>query len=88
MGRVRFLAGDYDGALPYLRAIAASCNALLVPVTWLRAHHDLGVVLEAKGDRVGACAAHKVVVDRWGDAKPPTLTGTDSRKRWSALGCR
>ena len=87
IANVRFLAGDDNGALPLLREAAADCSALVSPVTSVRAHHDLAVVLERTGDKDGACKEHKLVVERWGAGKPPTLSATDSKKRMTTLHC-
>jgi serine/threonine-protein kinase len=58
------------------------------PMEHTRGHLYLGEALEAKGDHDGACAAYKVVRDRWGSAKPASSTGQLATRRSAALGCK
>jgi serine/threonine-protein kinase len=48
---------------------------------------DLGAALEAKADRAGACDAYRMVVDRWGQARPRSVTAEHARARAVALAC-
>jgi serine/threonine-protein kinase len=70
-----------------LRAAAASCSALQAPIDHTRAQLDLGRALEQTGDAGGACAAYKIVIDRWGAAKPRSVTADFARVRRRALAC-
>jgi serine/threonine-protein kinase len=45
----------------------------------------LGHARAAKHDTAGACAAYRVVLERWGNAKPRSVTADDVRKRARAL---
>jgi serine/threonine-protein kinase len=85
--QLAFLVGRYDDALPGLKKGAASCNLLDEPFRVMRFHQMLGQVLEAKGDKPGACAAYRFIVDRWGAAKPKSITADFARTRSKALGC-
>ena len=86
LGRMFLLAGKTDEALPYLRAASRSCVALSSPFVHTRAHFSLGQALETK-DKPAACAAYRVVQDRWGAATPPSETARRARERSESLGC-
>jgi serine/threonine-protein kinase len=93
VGRVLALAGRPADAAPNLEAVARSC----VPFTGyrsstrapfiLRASYDLGEAREAMGDRVGACESYRRVLERWGHAKPRSVTADEARAHAKALGC-
>ncbi|MFT3775760.1 MAG: protein kinase [Minicystis sp.] len=87
LGRAAFLAGRPDEAISWLDPFTKSCNALKFPIAHTRAHLDLGRAREAKGDTKGACAAYQVVIDRWGKAKPKSITADLARDRMKALRC-
>jgi serine/threonine-protein kinase len=87
-GRTFLLADRVDEALPWLEAATKTCRALELPVLHTRAHLWLGQAREKKGDRAGACAAYGVVLDRWGKAKPRSVTADEARARAKALGCK
>jgi serine/threonine-protein kinase len=88
LGKVRALVGDDDGALFHLQRAAAHCGALDYPSPHTRAHYYLGVAEEGLGDKVKACAAYGVVLARWGDAKPASVTAQKAKTRATALGCK
>ncbi len=89
VGRVYALAGDFDGAMPYLTQMSASCEALdgrqAIFSTW--AAFDLGRALEEHGEIAPACAAYSRVMARWGRARPPSRTAMRALARTKALGC-
>jgi hypothetical protein len=87
VGRVLLLAGRAADALPPLRRAAANCGAFDHPFAHTQAHVWLGDALAAAGDRAGACAAWRVVIDRWGAARPPSVTAGLARARLRA-SCR
>jgi tetratricopeptide (TPR) repeat protein len=87
IGKVYFLAGQPDKALPYLSRASADCGMLFSPVRPTIAHYHLGAALEAAGDTTRACAAYKVVLDRWGNATPGSLTAEKARARFKAIPC-
>ena len=87
VGHTYLLAGRAAEALPMLTRASASCYGLRFPVEPMRAVRDLGVARAATGDRAGACAALRQVVDRWGHATPRSVTAEDARARLRALGC-
>jgi hypothetical protein len=86
-GRVLSLAGRHAEAIPWLRDATARCEALEHPFENTRAHLWLGQSLEATGDAKSACAPYKVVVDRWGRAKPASVTAREAAARMKAIGC-
>jgi tetratricopeptide (TPR) repeat protein len=88
LGRLYLLAGQAQQALPFLRRVFNDCRALRWPLDHLRAVLVLGQALEATGDAAGACAAYAQVVQRWGDASPPSLSAARARDRSRALRCR
>lgn len=87
VGRAYLLAGRAAEALPALTRAATSCYALRFPVDQMRAVRDLGAARAATGDRAGACAAWRQVLDRWGAATPRSVTADDARARMRANGC-
>jgi hypothetical protein len=96
LGRTLLLSGQPEKAIEPLRVAANSCGILmndLVPafyestIWWMRAHVLLGEALEKTGDPTGACAAYAVVMDRWRNAKPRSITLEKARDRSRALAC-
>jgi serine/threonine protein kinase/tetratricopeptide (TPR) repeat protein len=87
VGRVYWVAGDLDLAIPALSAEAHSCTAYRWPFEHTRASYMLGRALEAKGDIGGACDAYQAVLAHWGRAKPRSVTAESVRSRISALKC-
>jgi serine/threonine-protein kinase len=88
VGRVYRLAGRTADAVAALRHGVATCTLLSEPIAHTRASLELGLALEAQGDRAGACAAYQVPIARWGHAKPRSTTAEQARARSAALGCR
>jgi serine/threonine-protein kinase len=88
VGRVYRLAGRTSEAVDALRRGVASCTLLGEPIAHTRAWLELGLALEAQGDRAGACEAYGVPIARWGRAKPRSVTAEHARARAAALGCR
>lgn len=88
MGRMYLLAGRTDDAITWLGQATQSCATLQFPFEQTRAFLWLGQAKESKGDTKGACGAYQVVLDRWGQAKPKSVSADQARARVSALGCR
>ena len=84
-GRVLLLAGRGADAVPYLRRAAGACSALQVPVEHTHAQLHLGQALEQAGDTAGACRAYRVVLDRWGAARPRSVSAEVARARSRAI---
>jgi tetratricopeptide (TPR) repeat protein len=87
VGRTYLLAGRVPEAIEWLRAATASCAALEFPFEHTSAHLWLGQALEAGGESQAACAAYRIVLDRWGKARPRSTTAEQARERSKALGC-
>jgi TolA-binding protein len=86
-GKVLALAGDHVHAVEHLRRVVDACVGFDEPLLQVRASYFLGVALEARGDREGATAAYRQVIDRWGSAKT-SRTAERARARLAALGTR
>jgi serine/threonine-protein kinase len=86
-GRVLLLAGRASEALPYLKRAASGCAALWAPLEHTHAELHLAQALEQVGDMAGACAAYRVVLDRWGSARPRSVSADVARARSQAI-CR
>jgi serine/threonine-protein kinase len=87
LGRVRLLAGDAAGAVPYLRRASTTCQMLNSFYAVLHARYDLANALVASGgDRDEARALYRGVVALWGQAKPRSLTAEGARAKLRALG--
>jgi serine/threonine-protein kinase len=87
-GHAYLLASRLDDALPLLERAGASCMALEFPMEHTLAHLWLGRAREAKADTAGACKAYAVVLERWGKAKPRSVSADEARARSKALGCK
>ena len=85
IGRVYLLAGRVDEAIPRLAEAAHACRYGDPSVVW--ANLDLGKAFEQKHDKEKACDAYAVVLKRWGNAKPKSVTADEAKKRSKALGC-
>jgi hypothetical protein len=87
IGRTYALAGDDATAVIRLRLAAGACNAIEQPIAQTRARYWLGRALEDAGDRPGACDAYRRVNERWGSARPRSITARDALARASKLAC-
>jgi len=91
-GRIFLVAGDAADAVAPLRVAAQWCSILTNglfdnTIRWMRTQVQLGQALEQTGDTAGACAAYAVVMERWKDAKPRSVTLEKARERTRALAC-
>jgi serine/threonine-protein kinase len=97
-GRLLFLAGRTDEAISTLELDTKRCETLPsvynadvshvgVVMSYVQAQGFLGQALEAKGDKEGACRAYSVVVSRWKDARPRSITFDKAKERARALAC-
>jgi serine/threonine-protein kinase len=87
VGKVYWLAGRPNEARLQLERATRTCAAIEEPFAHTIANLNLGLTREALGDPRGACAAYKVVVDRWGSAKPNSRSAATARERISQLRC-
>jgi serine/threonine-protein kinase len=88
IGRVYLLAGRPAEAIAPLDSAAHSCEALLEPFDHTHSILALATALEQTGDIDRACAAYARVLQRWGHAKPRSVSADEAKLRWSALRCR
>jgi serine/threonine-protein kinase len=88
VGNVFLQAGRFEEAIVPLGRAVASCIALQEPASHTRASLRLGIAREALGQTEGACAAYRLVLDRWGHARPRSISADEARRRAAALGCR
>lgn len=88
VGKTYFLADRAAEAMPYLQRAARSCLALDHPVDHTQSEALLGQALAQQGDTSGACSAFSVVLSRWGNARPRSLTADAVRGLARKLGCR
>jgi eukaryotic-like serine/threonine-protein kinase len=94
VGKVYLMAGKTDAALVSLRRVAAMCNVLSLyrsgrqTIAYMHDHLWFGEALEAKGDKPGACEAYAVILDRWKNAKPRSVTVEKAKERSHVLGCK
>jgi hypothetical protein len=87
-GRVLFLAGRGDLARPRLERAAGACsNILLYTQDWVHNHLYLGELDEQSGDKPSACGHYAKVLERWGHAKPRSVTADEARAHATKLGC-
>lgn len=87
VGRAFLLAGRGAEAVAWLTHATRSCVALSFPIEHTRAHLWLAQAREAEGDRAAACAAYGVVLHRWGQAQPRSVSAQQARQRMTGLGC-
>lgn len=85
VGKVYALAGDAAQATPLLARATRACVALSNPTEQTRAFYYLGMAREVAGELEGARAAYQVVVDRWGQATPRSLTAERAKARLREL---
>jgi serine/threonine-protein kinase len=88
MGRTYALAGAFAEAVAPLRRAGSPCLSLADPVAKTWAQLYLGAALEGTGDKDGARAAYRIIVDRWGKAIPRSFTADKARRRLALLGDR
>ncbi len=88
LGRIYLLAGNAAEALPLLEEHAKACPFVFGDLLdRTRAWFFLGEARAATGDRLGACAAYDRLLERWGSAKPRSVTAEKARRRRLELRC-
>jgi serine/threonine-protein kinase len=88
IGKVYALVGKGQEAIGPLTRVARSCAALADPFSTTEARLYLGMALEATGDLRGAAAAYEAVLERWGKARPRSISAEQARARLGALRAR
>jgi hypothetical protein len=87
VGRVSALAGRYGEAATLLAQAASDCMVLEHPFVTVRAHLELGRIDEQAGDVPSACGHYAKVLERWGHARPRSITADEARERARKLAC-
>lgn len=85
IGRMYLLLDRVDDALPFLEESAHRCLPYSPRTVW--GTLLLGEAREKKGDTAAACAAYARVLERWGHAKPKSVTADEAKRRIKALHC-
>ena len=67
---------------------SADVSAIGWQFVMIQSHLFLGETLEHRGDKAGACAEYARVLQRWGHAKPKSVTANAAREHARSLGCR
>jgi serine/threonine-protein kinase len=88
VGEVERLAGRLPEARALLERAVRACASGEVVVRQVRAALSLGETCEALDDAACACRAYASVLDRWGAAKPRSITAEKARARRRALDCK
>ncbi|HEY8089224.1 MAG TPA: protein kinase, partial [Polyangiaceae bacterium] len=88
VGHAYLLARRTDEAVARLHRGAKACTLLADPFGTIHGFADLGAAEEARGAKAEACDAYRSVLDRWGHARPRSITAERARDRMTALGCR
>jgi serine/threonine-protein kinase len=86
-GRAQLAAGRAREAVATLEGVTRHCSVLSDAITQRRALLWLGQALEASGDAARACDAYGRLVDRWGAARPRSVSAEAARARARALEC-
>jgi serine/threonine-protein kinase len=88
---MRWMAGRGEEARPRLERVARSCSGILGgpfgTFMWARTHLYLDELDEQRGDKAAACAQFAKILDRWGHAKPRSVTADEARAHARKLGC-
>jgi serine/threonine-protein kinase len=84
LGHAYALAGRWADALPPLRTATRACNAILWPREAIQARFDLATALEHTDGSAAARPMYESVVDRWGSARPRSVTGDAAKARLRA----
>jgi tetratricopeptide (TPR) repeat protein len=86
-GRTQLGAKRAPIAAEHLKMAVARCDAVEHPFEHVRARERLALAYEKLGDDAKACEEYRAVVDRWGAAKPESVTAKRAQERVRALGC-
>jgi len=78
IGHAYLAAGMARAAIPHLRRAAKSCFSLSKPIEQARAMLELGLALDATGEKDEACAMYRSLAARW---TSKSVTGDKARAR-------
>jgi serine/threonine-protein kinase len=88
MGHMYVLLGRWNDARPLLEQAARGCDVLEDAPTIVAAHAELAQTYEAMHEPARACTERRWIVDRWGAAKPGSITAEAAARELGRLGCR
>ena len=86
--RAFVLAGRSGPARAALENVIGSCQAVTDGWRQVLASFYLGKLDEQAGATTSACAHYAKVVERWGHAKPRSVTADEARTRLRVLACQ
>ncbi len=87
IGRTYLLAGRTEEAIAALERATRDCFPVDHPIEHTRAHYFFLVSRARRRDVSRACATYRVVRERWGGARPRSITGDLAVARLAALKC-
>jgi hypothetical protein len=85
IGRLRALAGDFQGARRDVETALRRCDAIGWPLLRPRAQVLLGELSERTGDLAAARRAYEAVIETWGELRPKPVLANRARARLAAL---
>jgi serine/threonine-protein kinase len=85
--RALVLAGRGAPAREILERTLTSCRVVTFARELVLDHLYLGVLDERDGKKAAACGHYTKVLERWGHAKPRSVTADEARARATRLGC-
>jgi serine/threonine protein kinase len=83
LAKLQLAAGQASLAAQTLQKAVGGCTSRVSPPY----HSLLGVTLQRLGEQQKACASFATVVERWGQAKPRSITAEKARARAKELHC-
>jgi len=87
LGRMYLLLDQPAEARRILARWAHGCDGLSYPISYVRSRIWLGEALERMGERDGACKEYASVIERWGHAKPRSVSAENARAHARKLDC-
>jgi serine/threonine protein kinase/tetratricopeptide (TPR) repeat protein len=87
VGPAYLLGGRVEDAVTWLEGVTKSCLLLQFPMEHTHGSAWLGLSRAQQGDQAAACSAYRTVVERWGGARPKSVTAEKVKERMKALGC-
>ncbi len=88
ISRTLALAGREELSRPLLRRLTVPCTLMFTnTLNWAHAHLYLGEFDDQHGATTSACAHYAKVLERWGQAKPRSVTADEARAHSTKLGC-
>jgi len=80
------LGHDDEAETLYRRVVESGTEHVYHPIEYVRSHYQLGRLLEARGERIGARAAYRFYLSFWENGSVDREQVEDARRRLAALG--